>query len=512
MEAAETKMESPRWGIYRPVFLPSAILIGAFVVASLTFSEEVGALFGAFQGVMNSHLGWMVNGTINLILLLVLFLAFSPLGKVRIGGTQASPDFSTLSWVAMLFAAGMGIGLVYFSVAEPMLHFLNPIDARAPDADKAARAMQFTYFHYGFHVWAIYALVGIALAHACFNRKQPLSLRSTLQPILGRYVDRWPGHAVDVLAVLATLFGLATSLGFGSGQFSAGLARIGGFENSTALQVACILGITGIATVSVLSGLSRGVRMLSQFNMGIAALLFLTVLFLGATGDRLLDFASDLGQYFSGFAWMSTFRGTDNPDAAWISGWSLFYWTWWISWSPFVGTFIARISKGRTVREIALYGMLLPSFLSFLWMSVFGGTAFALQFSGQADIAATVTSDSALGLFAVLEQLPAAGITSAVAVLLVGVFFVTSSDSGSMVVDFMTSGGRLDSPVGLKVFWACMEGAVAIALVMGGGLAALQSASISTGFPFAILLLIIGGTLVRSLRKERALQGKPDPD
>ena len=502
-------MKAPKLDVYRPVFLPSAFLILAFVVACLAFSEEVGALFGSFQGFMNANFGWLINGTINLILLLVLFLAFSPLGKVRIGGSQAQTDFSTPSWVAMLFAAGMGIGLVYFSVAEPMLHFLNPIDTDAPDAAKAARAMQFTYFHYGFHVWAIYALVGIALAHACFNRKQPLSLRSTLEPLLGRHVNRWPGHAVDVLAVLATLFGLATSLGFGSGQFSAGLARLGNFDNSTAVQVACIVGITGIATVSVLSGLSKGVRMLSQFNMVVAALLFLTVLCLGATGDRLSDFASDLGQYLGGFAWMSTYRGAGNPDATWFSGWSLFYWTWWISWSPFVGTFIARISKGRTVREIALYGMLLPSLLSFLWMSVFGGTAFALQFSGQADIAATVASDSALGLFAVLEQLPAAGITSAVAVLLVGVFFVTSSDSGSMVVDFMTSGGKLDSPVGLKVFWACMEGAVAISLVIGGGLAALQSASISTGFPFALLLLIIGGTLLRSLSRERTKQNAP---
>lgn len=491
-----------RLDVHRPTFIPSALLIGAFVGFTLLRQEQAAALFQSAQGWMSAHLGGWINASVNGFLLFLVAVALSPLGKIRIGGTHARPEFSRGSWLAMLFAAGMGIGLVYFSVAEPMLHFAHPIAPDAPAEARAAQAMQWTYFHYGVHVWAIYALVGIALGHAAFNRGLPLSLRSTLAPILGRWTHRGPGIAIDVLAVLATLFGLATSLGFGSGQFSAGLSRLTGIDNSTGLQVASILGITAVATLSVVSGLQRGVRRLSQVNMALAVLLFVTVLILGHPGARLGDFGRHLFSYFTELHTLSTYQGWDNPDAAWFRGWSLFYWTWWISWSPFVGTFIARISKGRTVREVALFAMALPALLSFLWMSTFGGLALDLELSGTAAVAKAVAADSSTGLFFVLEQLPASGWTSLVAIFLVAVFFITSSDSGSMVVDFMTSGGKLDSPKGLKVFWACMEGAVAIALLLGGGLAALQSAAISTGFPFSILLVGVAACLLKSLWQE----------
>jgi len=491
-----------RLDVHRPTFIPSALLIGGFVGFTLLRQEQAATLFQSAQGWMNAHLGGWINASVNGFLLFLLALAISPFGRIRIGGPSAQAEFSRSAWLAMLFSAGMGIGLVYFSVAEPMLHFAHPIHPDSPAEARAAQAMQWTYFHYGVHVWALYALVGIALGHAAFNRGLPLSLRSTLSPLLGKWTHRGPGIAIDVLAVLATLFGLATSLGFGSGQFSAGLSRLTGLDSGTGLQVASIVGITAVATVSVVSGLQRGVRRLSEVNMVLALLLFLTVLVLGDPLVRLGDFGRHLFSYLTEFPTLSTYRGWDNPDATWFRGWSLFYWTWWISWSPFVGTFIARISKGRTVREVALFAMALPALLSFLWMSTFGGLALDLELSGAAEVARTVASDSSSGLFFLLEQLPAATWTSLLALFLVAVFFITSSDSGSMVVDFMTSGGKLDSPTGLKVFWACMEGTVAIALLVGGGLAALQSAAISTGFPFSILLVGVAACLLKSLWEE----------
>jgi choline/glycine/proline betaine transport protein len=439
-------------------------------------------------------------------LLFVVFLAFSKFGKIRIGGANAKPDFRKFSWVAMLFSAGMGIGLVYFSVAEPMLHFSHPIEADLSEIDNARLAMKHTFFHYGFHVWGIYALLGIALAYFTFNRNKPLSIQSTLRPLLGKHLDNGLGSAIDVIAVLATLFGLATSLGFGAIQFSTGVSEMTNISNSIDLQVISIIGITLIATVSVLSGLQKGLKYLSNLNIIIALVLFLFIVLIGSTAYLLDGYVENLGRYLTDFFALSTNRNQLNEEGQWFKDWSMFYWVWWISWSPFVGTFIARISKGRTIKEIALFGVLIPALFSFLWMSVLGGTALEMQIDGTIDLAQVVAEDSSLALFKMLENLPYYEITASLSIFLVATFFITSSDSGSLVVDLMTSGGKIDAPQGQKVFWACMEGAIAIALLIGGGLTALQSASISTGFPFAVILILVSISLLKALRKDEQLE------
>lgn len=491
--------------ISRPVFIPAAIITVLFVSFTILFSENAKVGFSGFQAYMSSNFGWFISLSINYFLIFVLYLTFSKFGNIRIGGKDAKPSFSKFSWVAMLFSAGMGIGLVYFSVAEPMLHFNNPIFEGASDIEKSRLAMRNTYFHYGFHVWGIYMLLGIALAYFTFNKNTPLSLKSTLIPLFGKRMNGWIGYIIDIVAVLATLFGLATSLGFGAMQFSTGLSEYFGLENSTSLQVTSIIGITLIATISVVSGLNKGLKHLSNVNIIIALVVFVFVLIIGST-VRLIDgFVESLGVYLSELVELSLFRDQYIESGHWFKGWSMFYWVWWISWSPFVGTFVARISKGRTIREIGIFGLLVPSLFSFLWMSVLGGTALNLQIDGGLDIASIVSQDSSIGLFKMLETLPFYEITAFICIILVGTFFITSSDSGSLVVDMMTAGGKLNAPKGQKVFWAFMEGAIAIALLVGGGLTALQSASISTGFPFAIILVLVSFSLVKSLKQDEQL-------
>jgi len=368
--------------------------------------------------------------------------------------------------------------------------------------------MKHTFFHYGFHVWGIYTLLGIALAYFTFNKKAPLSIKSTLKPLFGNYMNSFVGYAIDVVAVLATLFGLATTLGFGAVQFTTGISELSGLSNSVNLQILSIIGITLIATVSVLSGLNKGLKYLSNFNMIIAGIVFLFILFVGSTVLLFDGFVESLGLYLTDFFEMSTYRNQYGEEGEWFKSWSMFYWVWWISWSPFVGTFIARISKGRTLQDIAIYGLLVPSLFSMLWMSVLGGTALDMQLNSVVDLAQVVTDDSSMGLFKMLENLPYYKITAILSIILVGTFFITSSDSGSLVVDFMTSGGKLDAPKGQKVFWAFMEGSIAIALLIGGGLSALQSASISTGFPFAIILIFVSISLLKSLKQDDQLKKK----
>ena len=489
-----------------PVFVPAAVITFFFVALTIIFDQQAEEGFSDFQSLMSENFGLFINIAINYFLFFVLFLALSKFGSVKIGGADAKPVFNKFSWVAMLFSAGMGIGLVYFSVAEPMLNFNNPIREGLSFEQKSDLAMKHTFFHYGFHVWGIYTLLGIALAYFTFNKGVPLSIRSTLRPLFGKVMDSGVGYAIDIVAVLATLFGLATTLGFGAVQFSTGISELSGMANSIDLQVISIVGITLIATASILSGLQKGLKYLSNLNILLALVLFLFILIIGSSVYVFSDLADNVSNYFTGFFEMSLFRSEYATDDSWFKGWSMFYWFWWISWSPFVATFIARISKGRTIREMAIYGLIIPSLFSFLWMSVIGENALLMQFDGTVNLAAIVSDDSSLGLFKMLEQLPFYRITAFISIFLVGTFFITSSDSGSLVVDFMTSGGKLDAPRGQKVFWAFMEGAIAIALLIGGGLTALQSASISTGFPFAVILIFVSISLLKTLRKDDQLK------
>ncbi len=495
------------------VFLVSAGLILSFVLVTIVFREPAENAFGAIQTFIAEAMGWFLILSVSIYLGVAIILAFSKFGKIRLGGQNSKPEFPTFAWIAMLISAGMGIGLMFWSVAEPIYHFQDPpalIGAIEPmSQDAAQQALGITFFHWGLHAWGIYAIVGLSLGFFAYNWGLPLTIRSVFYPILGDRIYGWAGNVIDILAVASTLFGLATSLGFGVQQVNAGFNFLVGLPISTPVQVGLIAIITGLATASVISGLDAGVRRLSELNMILAAVFMTFVLLVGPTLFILGSFVQVVGYYAASLPtlsfWTETFEGT-----AWQNSWTVFYWGWWISWSPFVGIFIARVSKGRTVREFILGVLLLPTILTFLWMSVFGGTAMSMELGGLTGVISDAVSENvATALFVMLQQLPLTGITSFVGIVLVVVFFVTSSDSGSLVVDSLTSGGKLDSPVPQRVFWAITEGVVAAALLLGGGLQALQTASIATGLPFAVVLLVMCYSLYRGLSQELAMiEGK----
>lgn len=490
--------------IHGKVFTISALAVVLFVVLTLALQAEVAPLFSALRDWLTGNLAWFFIGAANIFVLLCLGLIVSPLGKVRIGGMEAKPDYGYIGWFAMLFAAGMGIGLMFYGVSEPMSHFSSslggvavgedglrtdwaPLGAAAGDAEAARRlGMAATIFHWGLHPWAIYAVVALALALFSFNKGLPLTIRSIFYPILGERVWGWPGHIIDTLAVFATLFGLATSLGFGAEQATAGLHYLFDIGTGNVTKVLLIIGITGLALLSVVAGLDKGVKRLSEINMVLAIVLMGFVIIVGPTVAIATGFFDNLLAYVTNLPALSNPVGRE--DANFTQGWTAFYWAWWISWSPFVGMFIARVSRGRTVREFLIAVLLVPSLVSVLWMTAFGGTAIgqfvADGFTGVQDAALE------LKLFVMLGELPLTAITSFVGIVLVIVFFVTSSDSGSLVIDTITAGGKVNAPVPQRVFWVIGEGVVAIALLLGGGLAALQAMAVSTGLPFTIVLLV----------------------
>ena len=500
-----------KWGfdLHPQVTFWTAGLLLAFVGLTLAFPDRAEGIFDSVLEGVNAGFGWFYILAANLFVFAAAYFAFSRTGKIRIGGPAAKPEFSRPAWYAMLLSAGMGIGLMFWSVAEPIFHLGDPaphfgVEAGTPEAGKAALAT--TFFHWGMHPWAIYALVALALAFFAYNRGLPLTFRSVFYPLLGEKIYGPWGNAIDVLTVLATLFGLATSLGFGVGQAASGLNYLFGWSDGTGFQVLLIAVITGMATVSVMAGLDGGVKRLSQINMALAGLFLIFLLAVGPALFIMSAFVQSLGFYVDALPelafWNEAFTGTE-----WQGSWTVFYWGWWISWSPFVGMFIARVSKGRTVRELILGVVIVPSLLSFLWMSVFGGTALKLQLDGVRDVAAAVNDNVATALFDMLQAFPFAEVTSLAGVLLVISFFVTSSDSGSLVVDHLTSGGKLDSPRPQRVFWATMEGLLAAVLLIGGGLTALQTASVATGLPFAAVLLLLVWSLHRAFHEELDLLG-----
>ncbi|MGB3766655.1 MAG: BCCT family transporter [Phormidesmis sp.] len=490
------------------VFFVSTGLILLFIGVTLIFREPAEAAFGAIQTSIANVMGWFLILSVSIYLGVAVILAFSKFGNIRLGGKDAKPEFPTFAWVAMLMSAGMGIGLMFWSVAEPIYHFQDPpslVGTIEPSTAAAAQqALGITFFHWGLHAWGIYAVVGLSLCFFAYNWGLPLTIRSVFYPILGDRIYGWAGNCVDILAVAATLFGLATSLGFGVQQVNAGLNFLFNLPISVPVQVGLMAIITGFATASVVSGLDAGVRRLSELNMILAAIFMTFVIIVGPTLFILGSFVETLGYYAASLPalsfWTETFEATD-----WQNSWTVFYWGWWISWSPFVGIFIARVSKGRTIREFVLGVLLLPSMLTFLWMSVFGGTAMSMELGGSNIIADAVGENVATALFVMLQQLPLTGITSFVGIILVVVFFVTSSDSGSLVVDSLISGGKLESPVPQRVFWAVTEGVIAAVLLLGGGLQALQTASIATGLPFAVVLLVMCYSLYKGLNQELAM-------
>lgn len=501
--------------IHNPVFVISGLTVVAFVFLTLAFQAEVEPLFNNMRNWLTQTFDWFFLLAGNIFVILCLVLIVTPLGKVRIGGAEATPDFSYMGWFSMLFAAGMGIGLMFYGVSEPISHFTSALGgttvengvrtdwaplggAEGNTAEAVRLGMAATIYHWGLHPWAIYAVVALSLAIFSFNKGLPLTIRSVFYPIFGERVWGWTGHIIDILAVFATLFGLATSLGIGAQQANAGLSMLFGLPEGNTSMVFLIIAITGLALISVVAGLDAGVKRLSEINMVLAIILLLFVIIVGPTVSILTGFFQNLVAYVEYLPALSMPFGRE--DANFSQGWTSFYWAWWISWSPFVGMFIARVSRGRTVREFITCVLIIPSIVSVLWMTSFGGTAID-QIVNQG-YTAVADASLELKLFEMLGPLPLAQITSFVGICLVIVFFVTSSDSGSLVIDTMTAGGKVNAPTPQRVFWASFEGIVAIALLLGGGLGALQAMAVSTGFPFTIVILLACFALVKGLMSE----------
>jgi betaine/carnitine transporter, BCCT family len=501
--------------IHNPVFVISGLSIVAFVILTLAFQTQVEPVFEQLREWLTTNLDWFFLSAANVFVLLCLVLIVTPLGKVRLGGVDAQPDYGYPAWFAMLFAAGMGIGLMFYGVSEPISHFTSaldgttlvdgartdwaPLGAAADDAEAAQRlGMAATIFHWGLHPWAIYAIVALSLALFSFNKGLPLTIRSIFYPIFGERIWGWTGHIIDTLAVFATLFGLATSLGFGAEQANAGLNHLFNIPVNDASKVILILGITAVALGSVLLGMDGGVKRLSEANMLMAALLLIFVIAVGPTMGILTGFFLNLGAYVQELPFLSNPVGRDDDNFR--QGWTAFYWAWWISWSPFVGMFIARVSRGRTVREFLIAVLLVPSVVSVLWMTAFGGTAIGQIVNDGYQAVANAPLE--LKLFEMLAELPLAEVTSFIGIVLVIVFFITSSDSGSLVIDTITAGGKVDAPLPQRVFWCTFEGLVAVALLLGGGLGSLQAMAVSTGFPFTLVLLLACYALVVGLIAE----------
>jgi choline/glycine/proline betaine transport protein len=486
----------------KPVFISATVLIFTLLCFSAFAPQTAEHLFVNTQKVLIRNGSWFYVLSVAIILLLAIYILFSRYGDIKLGPDHSSPDYSNLSWFAMLFSAGMGIGLMFFGVAEPVLHFIKPPIGEPQTVFAARQAMEITFFHWGLHAWAIYAMVGLILAYFSFRHGLPLTIRSALYPIFGKKIDSGFGHAVDVFAILGTVFGIATSLGYGVQQVNAGFNYLFGLPVSVGVQVGLIIIITFIATISVITGLDKGIKRLSELNLSLALLLMIFILVFGSTTYLLKALIQNIGSYLSVIV-SKTFNLYAYQKNFWIGGWTLFYWAWWLSWSPFVGMFIARISRGRTIREFILGVILVPSLFTFLWMTVFGNSAINLILNqSQEKLALVVANSTSMAIFKFLEYFPYTGIVTLITVVMVIVFFVTSFDSGALVVDMLASGGCKETPVWQRTYWASIEGVIACVLLSIGGLEALQSATIATALPFAIILLMACFGLLKTLRIE----------
>ena len=490
--------------VHNPVFITSALLIILFVTTTILFPSAVNSALSDVKGWFLTTFDWFLMASVNAILIFCLVLCVLPLARIRLGGPDATPDFSRASWFSMLFAAGMGIGLMFWGVAEPMVYYNGesgtPLGAEPLTPHAADLAMSATMYHWGLHGWAIYAVVGLSLAFFYHNKGMPLTIRSAFYPLIGDRIWGWSGHLIDIVAVLATIFGLATTLGLGAAQASGGLHFLFGIPDEINTRIAIVIGVSFIAVISVVRGLDGGVKVLSNINMVVAGLLLLFVFIAGPTSIITQGFGTTAVNYLTDLLPLSNWIGRN--DATWMQNWTVFYWAWWVSWSPFVGMFIARISRGRTIRELIIAVLLVPAVVTLVWMSTFGLSALHQAQNGIGALAEGASSVN-LATFQMLENLPFAQITTGLGILLVLVFFVTSSDSGSLVIDSITAGGKIDAPVTQRAFWAVMQGLIAGALLFGGGkeaLSALQAGAVATGVPFTIVLLLMCVSLYKGLK------------
>ncbi|MCH2107850.1 MAG: BCCT family transporter [Polyangiaceae bacterium] len=504
--------KKPSWraSLSPPVFFTSAGLLVSFLLFGVFAPELAEETFPRLLEVVTKKFGWFYVSSVTGFILLALWLLWSPYANLCLGRDDEEPEFSNFSWFSMLFSAGMGIGLVFYGVAEPVFHFVHPPYGAGSSAASAELALPMTFFHWGIHAWAIYVIVGLGIAYFAFRRNLPLALRSCFTPLLGEQVNGWWGHCIDIIAVFGTLFGLATSLGLGAMQVNAGLDRLFGVPQSTNSQILLILFITLAATISLVTGVKKGIRRLSEVNLVLAFCLLLFVFLSGPTQSIVTSFVESVGRYGRLIVERSLIvEGSSESEASWMRSWTLFYWGWWISWAPFVGMFIARISRGRTIREFILGVLLVPTTVTMIWFSVFGETALWLEQEGGGGISQAVTKDTSTAIYVVLSRLPLGAVTSFLAALVVAVFFVTSSDSASFVVDMLTSGGRLEPQRWQRIFWASAEGATAAVLLYSGGkeaLSALQAAVIAIGLPFCAVAVALAVCLVVALRREKLPQ------
>lgn len=487
--------------VNKTVFLSSIAVVLFSLFFTLIFREEANYYFAIAQSYVSAHGGWIYTLAVNVFIVFCLYMAFSKYGSIRLGGKNAKPEFSIWAWFSMLFSAGIGNGLVLFSIADPVRDFLNPprLVGQEP-ALIAQEAINFSFLHHGIHGWAIYSVVGLSLAYFTYNRKMPLTLRSAFYPLLGNRIYGWMGDVIDVMAVITTLFGLATTIGFGVGQINAGLTSVFGVPDSLYYQVIIIIAITLAATLSAFSGVNRGVKMLSVLNVRVAMSIFLLVLLLGSTTFILKSYIQNIGSYLTHFIDMSTWTESYR-QTEWQKIRTIMYWGWWISWSPFVGTFIARVSKGRTIKEFILCVLILPALVTFLWFSAFGGITMRDILLGDTAMIAAVTDNISTAIYVFFEKFPLAIVLKVLGLVLICSFIITSADSGALVVDSITSGGK-KTPAMQRVIWAISTGLIAAVLMYGGGLDALQTVVTISGLPFAILLMMMAYSLWSGIKED----------
>lgn len=488
--------------VNRPVFIASALLIVGFIFFGSLFGELAGEVFNQLQSFITHRFRWLFIILMNVAVVFSLYIALSRYGDIRLGHQTEHPEYSLLSWFGMLFSAGIGIGLLYWGTAEPLYHFMSPPMGQAETVEAAKQAMSISFLHWGIHAWALYCVVALSLAYFHYRRGLPLSIRSVLYPLIGQKIyGKW-GHVVDTLAVFGTMFGVVTSLGLGAMQINAGFSNVFGIPNNVPVQLCLIAIITAMATLSVMMGLDKGIKRLSDINIVLTVLLLGFMLFFGPTQFIIDSFIENIGNYASqliplGF-WSEAYSNTD-----WQANWTIFYWAWWVSWSPFVGIFVARISRGRTIREFIFGVLFIPMLLLFFWFTTFGGSAVHMELMGNYGLIEAVKADYGSAIFKLIEYYPLTKPLTLVIVVMIMLWFVTSSDSASLVIDMLTAGGDTNPPKIQRLFWALSQGVIAAVLLVAGGLSALQAVAIIAGFPFAIVVFVMMYCLWRGLTRDR---------
>nr|WP_312523860.1 BCCT family transporter [Moraxella sp. CTOTU47724] len=502
MSSVKVEKFGPFPRVNRPVFIASALLIVGFIIFGSLFGELAGEVFNQLQSFITHRFRWLFIILMNVTVVFSLYIALSRYGDIRLGHQTEHPEYSLLSWFGMLFSAGIGIGLLYWGTAEPLYHFMSPPMGQAETVEAAKQAMSISFLHWGIHAWALYCVVALSLAYFHYRRGLPLSIRSVLYPLIGQKIyGKW-GHVVDTLAVFGTMFGVVTSLGLGAMQINTGFSNVFGIPNNIPVQLCLIAIITAMATLSVMMGLDKGIKRLSDINIVLTVLLLGFMLLFGPTQFIIDSFIENIGNYVSqliplGF-WSEAYSNTD-----WQANWTIFYWAWWVSWSPFVGIFVARISRGRTIREFIFGVLFIPMLLLFFWFTTFGGSAVHMELMGNYGLIEAVKADYGSAIFKLIEYYPLTKPVTLVIVVMIMLWFVTSSDSASLVIDMLTAGGDTNPPKIQRLFWALSQGVIAAVLLVAGGLSALQAVAIIAGFPFAIVVFVMMYCLWRGLTRDR---------